>query len=251
LLTEHLAEPVSSTSPDPMIETSAVSIALALTAPEPTIDTFAARVSRPAASTSPETRDGHLGSTGGARRPDIAGACYREARFAHPIDSTSMSPDPPIEALNSCPSARSMRMSPEPPDRGGANGGQRNVDHGLGPIAEIPIAALRADFQRTAVDEDLERVEHLGVAFRADRMGAADLDDDVSGPARATESKPARSKLRCVVAPCPGPALLPFWASAAMLQAASKRVDTNIIAPRMRASLLYYSNNTGVEPLRQ
>ena len=40
LLTLHLAPPVRTTSPEPMIEMSAVSIAFASTLPEPAIDTF-------------------------------------------------------------------------------------------------------------------------------------------------------------------------------------------------------------------
>ena len=82
MLTLHLAPPFTSTSPEPMMFTSALLLAWALTSPEPAIDTEVVSVAMPAASIPPE--------------PVISYSAF----FARPFDAFA-SPDPAMTMLRS------------------------------------------------------------------------------------------------------------------------------------------------------
>ena len=114
MLTLHWAVPAIMASPEPMIETSADSIALASTLPEPAIDTLARFTSRPPARTSP---DPAIEKSAVSAAPDALTppdpAIEKRVLFAL-SEATSISPDPAIEAANSSAWTLSIVMSPEP-----------------------------------------------------------------------------------------------------------------------------------------
>jgi hypothetical protein len=95
--TLHLAPPPISTSPDPMIETAAVSLAWAATLPDPAIDTSAVLAASPPARMSPE--------------PAI------DRSTASALPAASIPPDPAMLSLILPPATEGQRGHPTPQPR--------------------------------------------------------------------------------------------------------------------------------------